>query len=38
MIRKKLGLLFVANIIIACVFKAILALLGFVLVLAAWLI
>ena len=38
MIRKVLGLLFVAIIVIACIFKAILTLIGFMLVLVAWLI
>lgn len=38
MIRKVLGLLFVAIIVIACIFKTVLAVLGFALVLAAWLI
>ncbi len=38
MIRKILGLIFAAVIVIACVFKVILAVFGFVLVLAAWLI
>ena len=36
MIRKVLGLLFVTIIVIACIFKAILTVLGFTLVLAAW--
>ena len=38
MIRKILGLVFAVIIVIACVFKAVLAVLGFILVLAAWLI
>ncbi len=38
MIRKILGLVFAALIVVACIFKAILAVLGFVLVLVAWII
>jgi hypothetical protein len=38
MIRKVLWIIFAAIIAIACIFKAFLAILGFVLVLVAWLI
>lgn len=38
MIRKILGLFFAVIIVVACIFKAVLAILGFILVLAAWLI
>lgn len=38
MIRKLLGLLFAVIIVVACVIKAVLAVLGFVLLIAAWLI
>lgn len=38
MIRKILGLVFAAILVIACVFKAILAVVGFAIVLFAWLV
>ena len=38
MIRKILGLIFAVILVVACVIKAILAIVGFVLMLAAWLI
>lgn len=38
MIRKILGLIFAVILVIACVFRVVLAVLGVVLVLAAWLI
>lgn len=38
MIRKILGLIFAVILVAACVFKAILAIVGFVLMLVAWLI
>ena len=38
MIRKIIGLIFAVILVIACVFRVVLAVLGVVLVLAAWLI
>lgn len=38
MIRKILGLVFAAILVIACVFKVVLAVIGFAVVLVAWLI
>ncbi len=38
MIRKLLGLIFTVIIVVACVFKAVLAVFGFLLMLVAWLI
>lgn len=38
MIRKILGLIFAALVVVASVFKVVLAVIGFVLVLAAWII
>ena len=38
MIRKVLGLIFAVILVVACVFKAILAVLGFILLLFSWLI
>ncbi len=38
MIRKILGLVFAAILVIACVFKVVLAVIGFAMVLVAWLI
>ena len=38
MIRKLLGLIFAGILVAACIFKAVLAILGFILVIVAWLI
>lgn len=38
MIRKILGLIFAAILVVACLFKAVLAVVGFAVVLFAWLI
>ena len=38
MIRKLLGLIFAVILVVACVFKAVLAVFGFLLMLVAWLI
>ena len=38
MIRELLGLIFAVIIVVACVFKAVLAVFGFLLMLVAWLI